>query len=139
MRRHVLIAGCLFLLSGLAAGVWAVWPPPPGVTLENFRRLRPGWDNGMTDCEVQKLFGDPGKSPFRVTGSYFRCWRSGDVQIVLVFSEGFGEEINGQWSGRLERGGFCDGATGFTEQFDLPAWQEPQETMLQRFRRWVGI
>jgi hypothetical protein len=31
MRRRVKIAVVALLPSGLAAGVWAAWPPPPGV------------------------------------------------------------------------------------------------------------
>ena len=136
-RRRVSVAMVRFLLTGLPAGVWAVWPPPPGVTLENFRRLRPGWDAGMTEVDVQQLFGDPGERLTRVMDMYARRWRSGDVQIVLFFTGMFGETIDGEWSGRLSGGWFSDAATGHEEQ--VATRRQPEETTLQRFRRWLGI
>lgn len=50
-----------------------------------------------------------------------------------------GEEINGKWSGRLESGWCKDVAMGYEEVCEVPPWHDPEDTLLNRIRLWLGI
>lgn len=62
----------------------------------------------------------------------FRCWKADPIQVELVYSQ-----LDGEKSGRLESGLFISEATGQSERIQMPPWQGPEETMLERFRRWL--
>src|SRR5690349_7307465 len=83
-RRLLLGAGALALL-GLAAGLTVWWAGPrPGVTLDNFRRLRPG----MTDAQAERLLGRPAdSSDLSFIAGHIRIWDRPheDIQIKLYF------------------------------------------------------
>jgi hypothetical protein len=82
-RRLVLGAGALALLLG-AAGVVLAWfaTPTPGVTLENYQRLR----HGMTEREVQDVLGGPGEPISFFKG--VKGWEGQEVDVFVVFAGG---------------------------------------------------
>jgi hypothetical protein len=128
-RRLLLVVGAVALLvTGLALFLWLMGPTP-GVTWENFHRLR----EGMSVIDVQALLGQPyetfewpeGSCPKELLhqAKTDRCWRSEEVAICLVFDD----------SSRLTFG-----------RADRPKGPGPaeylssDENFLDLIRRWLG-
>jgi hypothetical protein len=84
-RRLLLVVGAATLLAVAGYGLlrWLT-APTPGVTWENFRRLR----EGMTFQEVEALLGKPHKTDL-IDGftslHYWGQWQSEEVGICLGF------------------------------------------------------
>jgi hypothetical protein len=90
MRRRRLLRGVgaatLLVVAGFGLLVW-IMTPTPGVTWDNFHRLR----LGMTEKDVSAILGAPSKTfeEKNRDGSKFifsRYWRGEEVNISLVFS-----------------------------------------------------
>jgi hypothetical protein len=89
-RRLLLGAGLLALLLGVAGLLLLprMLAPKPGVTLENFRRIR----RGMTLAEVEAAFGRPADE--RVdSAEQHTCleWAEGQYCVTIVFEDGLVE------------------------------------------------
>src|SRR5262249_29487410 len=96
MGRRRLLIGCgaaiLLAVAGFAFVHWLT-TPPPGVTLENFRRLR----QGMTISEVEALLGEPyqrnSRGAFNTFLLFSRAgesiysprWKGEEIVILLSF------------------------------------------------------
>jgi hypothetical protein len=84
MRRRrlllIVMAATLLVIAGFALFRWLTTPaPPPGVTLENFRRLR----RGMSLSEVEALLGNGHVEE----GSYGWVSKDKDIAIYLRIKE----------------------------------------------------
>jgi hypothetical protein len=99
MKRMLLAFGLLFLLALAAVvGLLSRAPPTPepGVTVENFRRLR----GGMKEEEVERLFGRPGKRDLGYTGAHSLVWEDEHARATVWFNELHGPDfglMGGQW------------------------------------------
>lgn len=82
----------LLAVAGLAVGgflVWCLVPPAPGVTVDNYHRLRPG----MTEVEVERILGEPGNDDVLhrefpgepVKG--VKGWYGKGITILVTFDE----------------------------------------------------
>jgi hypothetical protein len=100
---------CL-LVVGLLYGLFHLLPPAPtpGVTPENFRRIK----RGMTHQQIRDILGAPGTFGPRYTFNYERSWTGANHSVTLRF-QGGGEESDEVFEGTL-----TDLRTGETE--DLP-------------------
>jgi hypothetical protein len=124
-RRLLLVVGAAILLvvAGFALLLWLT-TPTPGVTLENFRRLRVG----MSAKDVEALLGQPQEvSALQSIPGISRCWRrDGEVVIRLTFT--IWQKLTGGEA---------------TPQGELanhvpPAFvPSPDETFLDRIRSWL--
>jgi hypothetical protein len=85
-RRLLLGAGVLALvMTALGAFLWFA-TPTPGVTRDNFRRLK----LGMTEPEAERLLGGPGEVnpvPFSYVGTRELEWTGNGVTIRLRFRQ----------------------------------------------------
>lgn len=89
-RRRLLIlmgAATLLTVAGFVLTLW-ITSPTPGVTWENFRRLR----QGMTEKDVVALLGESSKPDVVRFGdghipTHLRRWRGEEVVIYLDFSQ----------------------------------------------------
>jgi hypothetical protein len=125
MRRRKLLLGVGALaFLGMAGFVLLIWltTPTPGVTWENYRRLR----RGMSIGDVQALLGEPNQT-FRLAGSaatrkdWWDEWDT-DVEIHLYFNAD--RLVNGE-AGR-RRGSWNLGQTEFLQE---------EESILSRIYR----
>jgi hypothetical protein len=143
MRRHrlLLITGAVALLgvAGFCVLTWLT-SPTPGVTWENFRRLR----LGMSARYVEALLG----KPFRVaerTDCSIRFWRGEEVGIYLAF------EADALVSGdalaadlidpHAEIGPAIIGLSGplDVENTGHTESVRPADSLLDRIRRWLRL
>src|SRR5579859_4705549 len=88
MTRRTGIVLLLLLVAGLSVGGVAVvavlTSPPPGVTVANYDRLRPG----MSLDEATAILGPPDAGePFDGPEGCYRSWTGKEVTISLAFSE----------------------------------------------------
>ena len=117
-RRLLLGVGALTLLGVVGfALLTCLSSPTPGVTWENFRRLRVG----MSLEDAEALLGQP-KAGFNsaLAGMVDRYWISDGNLICLTFV-----------SDRLEWGGWNLGGNGELEFIPM------NESLLDRIRRWL--
>jgi hypothetical protein len=93
MKKWVLLTlGLLLGLSLVGLVVWHLLPPRPGVTPENFHRLRVG----MREQEVEAILGEHGEIPAErviVTGSdlpyeRYRYWGGKHSHVEVRFNSG---------------------------------------------------
>jgi hypothetical protein len=97
-RRLLLVAGALALLglAGLATFLWLT-TPPPGVSRDNFYRLR----KGMTLQEVEAILGEPGveehPSFFPWMTHHLIGWGTSDLNPEMFLIEVCFEERDGAW------------------------------------------
>jgi hypothetical protein len=86
MRRRRLLLGAgllgLVALAGLAAFV-RFTAPTPGVTVENYRRLR----IGMTAQQVEAILGEgpTSQQPTAARGRWQKYWKGKELTIYLLF------------------------------------------------------
>lgn len=84
-RRLLLVVGAVVLL-GMAGFVLLLWltsqAPAPGITWDNFRRLR----MGMSVGDVEALLGEPHEIDDLGDGYVVKWWRSQEVTIGLGFN-----------------------------------------------------
>jgi hypothetical protein len=126
MRRRKLLLGAVAVaLLGVVGFSLFLWlaTPTPGVTWENFRRLRAG----MSARDVERLLGQPleVEEAGRCT---IRLWQGEKVKISLTFEEdvlGSGEAFPPQ----SPRYGLMIGPV----EHMRPA----EESLLDRIRRWL--
>jgi hypothetical protein len=96
----------MWMLQTLAAVVVSCWglvgwqlpalvPAKPGVTLDNFRRLH----TGMTQPEVQRVLGGPGKYEVILRSGFGACaseeWSDGKTIGVLLIYDAEGLVLHG--------------------------------------------
>jgi hypothetical protein len=117
-RRLLLVVGAVVLL-GVAGFVLLVWltKPTPGVTWDNFRRLR----EGMSPKDVEALLGEPyDVEDYRTYTN--RYWRGEEVvKISLEFTEdGLKFGVAGHGLGPVEG-------------------LHTDESLLDRIRRWLHL
>jgi hypothetical protein len=98
MRKRMVLAFGLVLGLGLASLVaWHLLPPRPGVTPENFHRLR----LGMTEPEVEAILGEPTVRGCETDWGDEHCYvrilfRDGPPQGPYLLSEAQLETDNGR-------------------------------------------
>ena len=122
MRKQLLWFGGLVL--GLVALTLVVVvlidrPSKPGVTVENFKRLH----KGMTEEEVEAIFGRPADHKSYMTLQNLRDWDGPGFRVHLVFSLG-------------EAHGFLVFLDNRTE---LEIQEKPYEFPLKQMGRWLGL
>jgi hypothetical protein len=112
----------LVSLGGLSVvvAVVAMWPPAPGISVANFRRLHAG----MTENEVQEILGARGDVDFRCTGNYWRHWSSTDGAISIRF--------NAILHGHRKQPDVMEGTMYMPDGRKLALRSDPSET-----RRWA--
>jgi hypothetical protein len=64
--------------------------PPPGVTLDNFRRLR----QGMTEQEVEAHLGGPGKRVGTGPAAFDLQWESKQLTVFVTLHPGSGTVLD---------------------------------------------
>jgi hypothetical protein len=107
-KRLLLIAALLLIVAAVILGVLSLLPPDPGVTKANFDRI----EKGMTQAEVQEMFGGKGIFLERSDPPYY-CWQADD----------------GSWANIL----FSDDCV--TDKL----WRDSGETFLDTIRRWLHL
>jgi hypothetical protein len=127
--RLLLGVGALAVLVGAAGLVALLTPPTPGVTSANFNRLK----DGMTQQQVEVIFGKPGHFECCVTMRYWMSWEGESYVAVLDF---FGEDGRGI----LTAGTLQDRSSGRTDAELLPVspWAPEEQGLLSKLRRWLG-
>jgi hypothetical protein len=82
-RRQLLLSLAAMVLLGVGGVVLFLWltTPAPGVTWDNFRRLRAG----MSSKKVASLLGERGDVTHQFDGTLQRVWHSEEVTIYLNF------------------------------------------------------
>jgi hypothetical protein len=85
MKKRVLVlSGVLLGLGLVALVVWLFVPPKPGVTAENFHRLR----RGMSEQEVEAILGKPGEATVSFTFGPDTYWAGEHSQVDVWFIDG---------------------------------------------------
>jgi hypothetical protein len=80
MRKRIGFAFGLVACLGLAALVaWQLWPPRPGVTEANFRRLHAG----MSEEEVRGVFGGPPNDDAKLEEFGYEGWKGEHCNVTL--------------------------------------------------------
>jgi hypothetical protein len=123
MRRCRLLLGAgMVALLGVAGFVLFVWltTPTPGVTWENFRRLRVG----MSLEDVEQMLGRQEQSMEWGFGAATRYWWGEDVVVDLTFDT----------DQRLLNGTASPRGSTLTEWEQLPG---TDGNFLDRVRRWL--
>lgn len=130
-RRLLLVVGAVALL-GVAGFVLWLMSPTPGVTWENFHRLR----KGMSSSEVEGLLGKP-SLPYEASFDnprqrQQRIWHGKDVIISLQFDAG--QRLLEGVAGSEEF--WANAAEADVEEFQLVPGDE---SLLDRIRRWLHL
>lgn len=129
-RRRLLLGAGLVLLLVAGFAEWLLWPttpaPTPGVTWENFHRLR----QGMSARDVEALLGEPYRQSKARWDSNprvreVRRWR-GDNFFIIILAFDAGQRLEEGIAGREE--GPRDSDPAFVP---VP----PPESPLDRIRR----
>ncbi len=107
-------------------------PPKPGVTPANFQRLH----EGMSEKEAEAILGRPADFESIGIDSLTHTWVEGGVTIILEVSERWvvfskPPKTDGPFlgSGRIH---LPDGSS-------LTLDENPRESTLDQFRRWLGL
>jgi len=91
MRRRTLLVALVGLAVVAAAGAVVFWPRPDRITLENYRRVRPG----MARADVEAILGPAGDY---ASGPVWEFEWVGDSSYPLgFFTEHAGWGHNGRW------------------------------------------
>jgi hypothetical protein len=127
MRRRRLLLGltgvALLVVAGFGVLIWLT-SPTPGVTLDNFRRLR----EGMSIRDVEALLGKPDRV-FEGAARTHRVWRGEEVVISLTWDA---DDADRLWVGFAEPPGQeWNPNTGYYERI------QKDESFLDRIRRWL--
>jgi hypothetical protein len=88
VKRRLLLVLAVGLLAGLGVAGWMLLrpqplppePPPPGVTPDNFRRLR----QGMSIAEVEAALGEPEKR-IEMWALTTQVWKGEGCRISITF------------------------------------------------------
>jgi hypothetical protein len=106
-RRLLLIAGTLAIGAFLSLVAFARLLPHPGVSEANFERV----EIGMTEAEVEAIFGQPPLDPTKVPFREHRFWMGEDrARVIIQFQDGV---------------------------VTRKIWTPSQETALERICRWL--
>src|SRR5262245_29735657 len=98
MKKAIRLMPVCLLLVAVACVLYLRWSVPrPGVTVENFQRLRAR----MSEEQVERLLGGPGHVWGRVTLRHGTMWRSEECSIDIWFSEivRIGADEGSCWTG----------------------------------------
>jgi hypothetical protein len=127
MRKRLLLGGGLTVCLGILVPLLLplLHRPGPGVTRENFLRIR----KGMTEKEVGAILGGPGMVGSVTLGGYKKDWarEDGQAHVRIGFFDG---GING---GTVRSGSFSSSG----EVLYLPDVDE--ESLVTKLRRWLGF
>lgn len=128
-RRRLLLGVGAVALLGLA-GFLLLWltSPTPGVTWENFRRLR----KGMPTRHVEALLGEPSLPDVKQGIWTLRLWKGEEVAMSLSFESGalhHGSAFPAQFLGQAV-------IKGFVHVEQVPP---VEETFLDRIRRLLRL
>jgi hypothetical protein len=96
-RQPLLVVSGFACCFAVGAGLLFLLRPEPGVTKENFHRLR----LGQSESRVSAVLGSNDASLGPGRGTYTRIWWANDIRIVLRFTSP---------GGALEEGFFCTDA-----------------------------
>jgi len=122
LRRTLFLVALLFSWSPAAFVAVALREPlpEPGVSRESFQRL----SEGMTDKEVQAVFGEPGHIPSLRFRPLIKTWKREETTASLQFRCEDGTLL----------GGFLTDREGKVWTHEI--WKD-EETFLENVRRWV--
>jgi hypothetical protein len=131
-RRRLLLGMGSVALLGVAGFVLLLWltTPTPGVTWENFRRLR----KGMSARHVEAVLGEQSLPDVKQGIYTLRLWRGEEVAMSLTFESGVlhhGSAFPAQYLGQTVIKGYVHG-----EQ--VPS-SPAEETFLDRIRRLLHL
>jgi hypothetical protein len=119
-KRLLLIASAIAAVVGVTLGVLALLPPRPGVTKENFDRIK----EGMTRAEVEAIFGEPPNSRIwnifeKGDGGLFEWDNAYSGDSARITLDGEGRVVTREW---LD--GWPDDRTFFQKMVDRLPWRE---------------
>ena len=108
-KKRLVLIAAVPLTIAVALGVLAMLPPSPGVTKANFDRI----ETGMTLAEVEAIFERKGVLGWSGEGVSIYSWEAYDGSSASV-----------------EFSNDC---------VDVSAWTDPNETFLDKIRRWLHL